>query len=123
MAGAGRVGLLRARALRQLLRLEPPVARRACWTCSRFCKKPLAALRVDGATVERACEATGCKIPFILAPFFCHPALGSLHAPCHVQVSLMQPRRHPSPSASSPASRAASLSLHFISPVLPRSAC
>ena len=58
MAGAGRVRLHGVDALRLFLRPEPTVARRACWTCSRFCRKPLAALRVDGATVERACEAT-----------------------------------------------------------------
>ena len=58
MAGAGRIRLHRARALRQLLRVEPPVARRACWTCSRFHRGPLAPLRVDGGTVERVCEAT-----------------------------------------------------------------
>ena len=59
MAGAGRVRLHRVGALRQLLRLERPVARRACWTCSRLHRKPLAALRVDGGTVERACETGG----------------------------------------------------------------
>ena len=59
MAGAGRVRLHRARALRQLLRVEPPVASRACSTFSRLHRKPLVALRIDGATVERACEATG----------------------------------------------------------------
>ena len=47
------------RVRREFLRPEPPVARLASLTCSRIRKKPLAALRVDGATVERACEATG----------------------------------------------------------------
>ena len=59
MAGAGRDQQHGLDALRWFLRLEPPVARPACWTCSRLHMKPLAALRVDGATVERACEAAG----------------------------------------------------------------
>ena len=59
MAGAGGVRPLRVDALRQLLHVEPPVVRRTCRTCSRLHREPLAALRVDGATVERACEATG----------------------------------------------------------------
>ena len=59
MAGARRVRLHGVDALRRFLRVEPPVARRTCWTCSHLHMKPLAALRVDGATVERAFEATG----------------------------------------------------------------
>ena len=59
MAGAGRVRLHRARALRLFLCLEPPAVRRACSTCSRLHWGPLAALRVDEATVERAFEPTG----------------------------------------------------------------
>ena len=85
MAGAGRVRLRRARALCQLfrararcqlLRVEPSVARRACCTCSRLHREPLAALRVDGATVERACEAIGC-----LAPAMERPCRRARHAP------------------------------------------
>ena len=59
MAGAGRVRLHGVDALRLFLRPEPPVARRACWTCSYFHYEALAPLRVDGGTVERACEASG----------------------------------------------------------------
>ena len=36
MAGAGRAWLHCVDALRLFLRLERPVARRACWTCSRL---------------------------------------------------------------------------------------
>ena len=36
MAGVGRVRLHGVDALRQLLLVEPSVARRTCWTCSRL---------------------------------------------------------------------------------------